>query len=264
MATYYWLEEGANQLILDTTALKLDLGMTSRKFAITQYAGRDGGSVRGFGGLKPKPIKFSIRSTQDSTSVTAFNNARLAIQAWLMKSATKDVYFHLVNSSDSVEYRTLISPNSAGSDVYSKHYGATDIRSFQIISLWGYYEKEVATTTNYSYTTADAEESFAVTVAGIVDTFPIVKFTPTANATYIDVKLSQTYGFRLERNNFPAGSQVIYSCKDNSLTIGGVTYQTRQFLTAGSGFFVSNGSNTLYITSDSAGAVSIDHNERVT
>lgn len=264
MANYYWLKEGSNTLILDTTALKLDLGITNRKLAITEYAGRDGGSVRGFGGLKPKPIKFSRRDTRNSTSVTAFNTARLAVQKWITKSVTKDVYFHVVNSTDSVEYRTLVSPKQASGDNYSRHIGATDIRTFTLTSLWGYYEAVSATATNYTYTTANAEENFNISVSGIVDTFPVVKFTPSSNATFIDIKLAETYGFRLDRNNFPASSQVVYDTRDNSLTIGGVTYQTRQFLTAGSGLFLSEGTNTLYIVSDSAGSVSVDHYERVT
>ena len=152
---------------------------------------------------------------------------------------------------------------SAGADNYSKNYAVSDQRTFSVSVPGGIFVRTTATTKNHTYSVADATESFTATNDGIVEVFPKIKFTPTNTATYIDIKTADNFGVRLQKNTFLAGSQIIYDTADNSLTFGGVGQSTRQFLSAGSSFFLTEGDNTLYFTSDSVGAVIIEWNEAI-
>jgi hypothetical protein len=265
MATEFYklIDENANELILDQNFLTMKIGKTSRRLSVSEYAGRSGGIVRGFGLYKPKTITFGRKDKLTASGQSSFNTTRLAFQKWATKSRTTTVYFQVTVSDTATNYKAECVPLEMGPDNYSRHYAITDLKTMTIVIPGGVLPKTSTDSQAYTYTTADATESFTATNAGIVEVFPVIKFTPTNNATYLDVKTADNFGVRLVASPFVAGSQIVYDTSDNSLTLGGAKQATRQYLDSGSSFFLKEGANTIYLTSDSAGSASIEWIEAI-
>jgi hypothetical protein len=259
---YYWFYDGTNTLTIDDNFLELSVSQVSRKYKVIEYAGRNGGQIRGFGSYSPRTVSVTRKDRKTSTSETAWNNLRTQFMTWMTKPKTTTVWFYVKDSDTAVEYRMQVYPESVGADKYSRHFSLSDPKAYNFLAPSGVLERTSATTTNYSYT-GPGSESFTVTNGGTVETFPVIKVTPSADATFIDVKIADNFGVRLQKTNFNSGEQVVYDCSDNSMTIDGTAVLTRQYLTAGSAFFLQAGSNTVYIESDAAASVAIDHTDRI-
>lgn len=261
---YFWLYDGTNTLDIDATVNGLSLGGSKRNFDVIEFAGSNGGSIRGFGNYQPKTIIVTRKERAEGTDATAWNSRRNDLMKWFTRPAYQTIYFYVKDGEASNTLRTRVYCQELDQDSY-KYYRVTENeRAFKLISPTGYFENVTANTNALSplAITSNTEQTITFTNNGNIECPLLCQFTPTANETSFQVNLAEGYGFKLEETYFLAGQEIIYDTSNGGLTINGAAQSPLQFLTAGSIFQIPPGSVTLYITCSGAGSFEYSFNER--
>lgn len=253
---FFWLYDGTNTLELDSVVNGLTLGGSKRNFEVIEFAGTNGGSIRGFGNYQPKTIIVTRKEIAESGDSTAWNSRRNDFMLWFTAPAYKIIWFYVKNGEGTLTLRTRVYCQEIDQDSY-KYYRITESeRAFKLISPDGFFEN-VTATDNSSTPLAivdNTENTVAITNAGNIECPCIFYFTPTANQTSFQVKLADGYGFKLEQTYFLAGKEIKYNTLDGSLYIDNVLQNPLQFLTAGSIFQLPPGAVNIYVTCSGAGS----------
>jgi hypothetical protein len=151
MATEFYklIDENANELILDQNFLTMKIGKTSRRLSVSEYAGRSGGIVRGFGLYKPKTITFGRKDKLTASGQSSFNTTRLAFQKWATKSRTTTVYFQVTVSDTATNYKAECVPLGNGSRQLFKALCNYRLEDNDNCNSWGRIAKDVRQTARH-------------------------------------------------------------------------------------------------------------------
>lgn len=243
-APYFYITDGTTTISLDDTVSQLTLGGNTRAFNVIEYAGSHGGFITGIGNYSPKKFKVTRREYATGSNVNAWNARRNAFMAMATKAYFTPVYLYLQDGEETVVLRTRIYCTDIDGDKY-EYIKVSDKRDFTFISSAGFYENTSVTTDTEAITTG-AEQTISITNSGNIECPLICKFTPTGNETIFQAYIYNNYGFRLE-GNFKAGILVAYNTETSEMTIGGVSVNSEQYLTAGDVFEIPTGTVNLYV-----------------
>lgn len=258
MAYYYLQVSGEGTTFdIDTEAIQITFPGVSRAFSKSDLFS-DGSAIFGSGAFQTGKIIFTKKFKKSGTG-TAWNSLRTAVMRYLGLPKWKILYFYLVESTGIVTMRVRVWPISRGDEQYSSLVISNEM-SFAFQMEKAYFEEVTETSTTKVLTTSapGVYETLTVTNNGIINTPPVIKFTPSVACSLFQVELATDYGFRLE-SSFLAGVEITYDCRTGMATVGGLT--VNGILTAGSVFTLEPGTNTLYIYA-AAGAFEVEHYER--
>lgn len=260
MAMFWLQDEDGNILNLDDNIQKVTLGATKRNYSLVDFAGANGGYIKGFGSASSKKFVVSRREKIESGDKSFFNSRRDDILAFMNIPRWKKLYFYVRNGEDSATYRTEVFCNQIGSEKF-EFLHITDAKEFELISPSGLFENIVETTDSQSII-GGVNTSVSITNTGTWECPAQLIYTPSSNASIIQFQIADEFGVRLEKLYFNSGSEVIYDTKDNSLSIGGQKVQTSQYLTDGGTFNFPIGSFVLKVFSDVSGTFEYIYTER--
>lgn len=249
-APFYWLDDESSTYALDSNAYNINLGTPKRRYSLKEYVGAHGGYIQGTGLYETREIRIDVRFTNvggNNTWTTTRNN----LWNWINKAKHETLWLYIKHNDDSTETRVRVYPTPSGSEIYdfinvSKEFG------IRFLCEKPYFQNTTASTGSETVTDS-SEHTFSINNTGKLETSCQFKFTPTADATSFQVEIANNYGFTLEKVSFPAGSQIVYDTANGALTIGGVSYNARQYLTSGSIFNLPIGTNSVYVTCSGAG-----------
>lgn len=248
---------------LDDNVINLNLGGVKRNFTIAEYAGADGGHLKGDGSYRSNIITISKRNISDATSDTAWNANRNTINKLLTIPKSNMLYLYIRNGEDTKTYRTRVIPMDRGAETWG-YLTITDPVSYNFRSLWGYLEIIPGSeTTDTLAITGSTEQTLSVTNAGNIETPIECNFTPTGAESLFQVTLADSFGFRLEKTNFAAGVEIKYTTADGKLYFDDIEQKASQYLTGGSVFKIPPGTFNLYILCSGAGSFDYSFKERV-
>lgn len=248
---YFYLTDLTTTISLDDNVSQLILGGNKREFSVINFAGSNGGMIKGNGKYSEKTFKLVRREYATGTNVNAWNARRNAFMAMATKPAYTPVYLYVVNGEDNLTFRTRVYFTDIDGDKY-KYIKVSDTRDFTFISPEGFYTSTTLTTATTAITTG-AEQTIALSNSGIIECPLLCKFTPTGNETIFQVILYNNYGFRLE-GNFNAGVQITYNTASGVMTIGGSEVNAKQYLTQGDIFEIPSGSPNIYVGASGPGS----------
>lgn len=255
MSYYYFQISGeAGTLDIDTEAIEIIMPAAVRDYEKIQLA-RDSAYIKGRGNFIPDQIQLVKKFTKGSSN-TAFNSLRAAVLQWMAVPRYKTLYFYIV-TGDGDTLRTRVVPYSTSGESYS----TLNISSQTTLTFWmidGYFENTTATTTSKTLTT-DSLEVMSVVNDGVLSAPGIYTLTLTATCDLFQVEIGDGYGFTLEKTSWSSGDVLSYNCADGVFTVNGNT--ETGYLTDGSIFSLSPGTNTLYIYG-AAGELEVSINER--
>lgn len=260
MADSFWLYDGTNTLVLDSTVQEINIGGIKRDYNVKEYSGAPGGQIRGFG--VPGPRKFMVTRLEraEGTDINFWNSRRNDFVKWATKARYETVYLYIRNGEDNLTVRARCYPSVIGSDK-SSFFKITDEKEFELLIPDGLFS-DIATTTENKTITNGTPHTLNITNNGTWEAPGQFKFTPTADESLFQVEIGDQFGFRLESSPFTAGKQIVYDTYDNSLTVAGVPVQLSQFLTKGSVFNIPQGDSTLNILTSGAGSFQLTYNAR--
>jgi hypothetical protein len=248
---YFYITDLTTTIALDDTVSELILGGNKRSFNVVEYAGSNGGILKGNGNYSPKTFKVSRREYAVGTNETAWNSRRSLFMQMVTKAYYIPIYLYVQYTEYAIVMRTRIYCTDIPEDKY-KYIKVSDIRSFTFVSPDGFYE-DVAVTTVTEAITTGAEQAVEVVNYGNIDCPMICKFTPTGNETIFQVLIYNNYGFRLE-GSFTAGIQITYNTETGAMTIGGSVVNAKQYLTQGNVFEIPTGTSNIYVGASGPGA----------
>lgn len=258
-APYFYLYDGTNTLDITAYCRDMEIGGNKRNFYIVDFAGADGGFVKGYGNYSSKNIKMSKGERRDSGDAHFWNSRRDDFIKFFTKSPFQTTYLYIQDGEDTGTWRTPVVCTEIGGLKF-KNFFVPDDTTFTLQAYKGFLEKTTATTGSLSITSA-SEHSMSFSNGGTIECAPTFNFTPTANEESFAVKIAEDYGFLLE-GTFIAGVQISYNMANGELTIGGAVVDLHNYLTKSSHFKIPVGTTTLYIICSGAGAFSYSFYQR--
>lgn len=257
---YFWISNGTTTLNLDDYVSSLEVGGLKRNFNVEDFAGTNGGYLKGIGNFSPRKLKFQKIERAEGTDGTAFNSRRNDFMAFFLKPFWEDWYFYIKDGEGTSTYRTLCYCTDIDSDKY-KYVRISDDKKFEIILPNPVFESTTVNSTNVAITGSN-EQTVTITVGGNTDANPIYSFTPTAAETSFQVSSSEGWKWRLD-GTFALGVQISFNMGNGELTIGGAVVDLTSYLIAGSPFPLVCGTNTIYVKCSGAGTFNYSYSNRI-
>jgi len=171
----------------------------------------------------------------------------------------QDLWLYIQDGEQTMTLRTQVYCIKIPDDKYETLLMAKE-REFELISPSGIWEKTTATTGSVSITSAN-EQGFTITNNSTIEIVPIFTFTPDTLCDSIQLKTSESFGWRIE-GTFTALVAVDFNMKTGELTIGGAMVDLANYMTAGSPFSLAQGVNNLYFKASTSGTLSYSFQER--
>lgn len=254
-----WLDNGSTTYDIDQNITEVTIGKTKRNFKVENYLGATGGILKGFGTYAPRDIVIMRSERLRTGDITAWNDQRNALIAFLTERPDVTVYFYMRDGEDSINLRTRIYPSEIGADKF-KNYSKIEDRSIKLLAPSCVWENANSSSGNEAITGV-ATQTVNITNNGNVECPAQFGFTPTGAETSFKVKLVNSYEFTLS-GTFNAGVRIYYDMDDNKFYQNDIEYQTSQFLTTGSVFMLPTGTSSLEVTCSGAGTFDWIFNER--
>lgn len=250
---YFQVDGESDQLILDTTAIDLNLPGITRNYEKKELF-NNSAYISGDGNFQSGQLTFSAKYRKGTYSV-AWNALRYAVAKWAGLPKSKSLYFYIVDATGDI-YKTRVYPTGTNGESYST-LGISSNVSFTFIMRDGYYERQTATTETKTLISSTLE-IMTITNDGLLAVPPLIELTPTDTTTQLQVQLAEGYGFKIE-GSWSSGTVIQFDCKTGKVFIDG--NETTGLQSAGSVFSLAPGSNTLYIYGQ-AGNFEVSFNER--
>jgi hypothetical protein len=254
-----YLTDGSNTLAIDDIFSSFSLGGVNKRLDFVDYAGADGGYIKGFGSYGSRKLILSRREKKASGDYTFFESAeRITVNKWIGLNTELDL---VIEDKNGYKYTTPCRILSAGSEKVSR-LAITDIRDIEVILFKGVFEIDQKTTVSDSFLLG-VEKSVTITPSYTADTPGVVTITADGSGTFVMVYLDSYFGFKLERS-FIAGDIISYDMVNDILYFNGVSVDKGQFLTQGNLFSlpVSLGTFSVYVTADFDGDIDIEYYNR--
>lgn len=258
---YLWIYDATNDetLNLDSICRNINLGGNKRSFDIVEFAGADGGYVKGYGNYSPKTYKIGRIEYKEAGDVHFWNSRRDDCIKFFTKPPYVSLYLYMKNGENDATYRTPIVCTDIA-DLDMKNMISSGDYLITLVAYEGFLTKTTATTDSLSITSSSAH-ILSITNNGLIECAPTFNFTPTGTEESYAVKLGESYGFLLE-GTFTAGYEISYNMGTGVLSIGGAMVSLSNYLTKGSRFKIPSGTYTIYITCSGPGSFDYEFYER--
>ena len=150
---WFYLYDSSGTYDLDANVINLNIGGVNRNYDIKKFAGASGGYLTGEGNYSPNTITFSKKNKINSTSSTAWNDARNTLINWFTKPKSTDIYLRITDgeSPNTKIIETKIIPMDKGAENI-KSINIIDTVGFSFESEWGYFKNVVASTDTLAIT----------------------------------------------------------------------------------------------------------------
>jgi hypothetical protein len=239
----------------------IDIGGLKRNYNVIPTTGSSGGIMKGSGKYGSRTIKITRNEFVDSGDDHIWNDRRDEIMKHFGRADYQDFKIYIEKADGSATYFINCKPAQMGGDKFT-NLNLSDSRSMTFISDEAFFQKTTATTSGTTAITANTEESVVVNNTGTAETPVVLKITPTANATRIQVKTFEDFGLLFE-GSFTANNQIIYDTETGEMTINAVQVKASQYISSGAPFNLESGNNTLYVTVDAAANFITEYTERL-
>jgi hypothetical protein len=254
-----WLDNSSTTYDIDENIVDITIGKVQRNFKVENYLGATGGLIKGAGTYTPRNIIMTRSESLKSGDITAWNDQRNALIAFLTVRPDVELWFYMRDGENTKDLKIRVYPKDLGDEKF-KNYNKIENRSLKLLAPASVFQNDNRSSGSAAIT-GSATQSVSITNSGNVECPPVFKFTPTVTETSFKVKLVNSYEFTLT-GTFPAGLEVKYDMADNKMYINSIEYQTSQFLTSGSVFMLPVGTNSVDVTCSGAGTFAWEFYER--
>lgn len=243
--SYYYLKTGSDTLVLEDTVSELSLGGIKREFGVTNFIGADGGVVTGSGSIGSRKFTISRKEKVESGDGSAWNSRRSDYLKWFLKNKDVDVWLYVEDGESSIVTRTLVYCTDIGSEKY-KNIRISGDRSITLVSPSGVFESTTTTDyTGYTGLTGYGSITLSPAVDSMLDVPGIWTINPNATLNTAKIWIAESIGFSLA-GPFSSGVDIIYDHKENTFTLGIITYNISNYLQSGGRFTIPSDTATIY------------------
>lgn len=243
--SYYYLYDGSSTLVLEDTVSGLSLGGLKRSFGVSDFIGADGGVISGTGTLGSRKFVISRKEKVESGDGSAWNSRRSDYLRWFLKNKDVDIWLYVEDGESSIVSRTLVYCLDIGTEKY-KNIRISDSRSITLISPSGVFEETTATNyTGFTSLTGFGSITLSPAIASMLDVPGIWTINPNATLNTAKIWIAESIGFSLA-GPFTSGVDIIYDHRENTFTLGIITYNINNYLQSGGRFTIPSQTSTIY------------------